>query len=110
MAERSALLRAPKNHQSLYMEPIVAQKIRVKLDGFGASNTPGPTSAELYPQHNTGEEVAKATPSGAMDQGKVETALSGTVGANYRNYSVLSKVVKDVKNPSRAIDESLKTM
>jgi hypothetical protein len=32
------------------------------------------------------------------------------MGANYRNYSILSKVVKDVSNPTRAIDESLKTM
>ena len=32
------------------------------------------------------------------------------MGDNYRNYSILSKVVKDVRNPTRAIDESLKTM
>ena len=36
--------------------------------------------------------------------------LAGTIGANYRNYTVLSKVVKDVNDPSKAITASLKTM
>jgi len=32
------------------------------------------------------------------------------IDKNYRNYSVLSKVVKDVSSHSRAIESSLKVM
>ena len=45
---------------------------------------------------------------GLVDESRAKHALSGTMGANYRNYSILSQVIRNKSNPGRAIDASLK--
>ena len=64
----------------------------------------------FYVQPKSNIEVIDAQPSRMEEKNPVANALSGKIGSNYRNFSILSKVVKDVSNPTRAIDESLKTM